>query len=216
MNKKESVFTTIIWDWNGTLLNDVEESIATMNELLVQRDFPLLSKRQYKEVFGFPVKDYYQNLGFDFEAESWENLAAEYMMGYHNKEEEFTLFDGVLETLSFFKARAYKQYILSAMKTESIKKMLKTFDIEGFFDGVYGLDHHYANEKITLGKEFLANEKLTPSECIMIGDTIHDAEVADNINVNCTLISNGHQSFERLKSTDHPVVKTLDELRNKF
>lgn len=216
MTKNKSELTTIIWDWNGTLLNDVEASIDTMNELLEHRNFPLLNNIKYKEVFGFPVKEYYKNLGFDFQTESWEAVAAEYMDSYHTKEKNFSLFEGTVETLSFFKSKGYKQYILSAMKTESINKMLMTFNINTFFDGVYGLDHHYADGKVHVGKDLLAKEKLSPSECLLLGDTIHDAEVADNIGISGTLISNGHQSYDRLKKSRYPVIKSLADIRNKF
>lgn len=209
-------YSTIIWDWNGTLLNDVDSSIETMNELLNRRHLPQLTKEQYKNIFGFPVFDYYQELGFDFEEESWVDVAAEFMDGYHAKESSFELFNYSIDILSYFKERGYRQYILSAMKTSSIEKMLNHYKINQFFDGIYGLDHHYADGKIQLGQELIHNQELSPSNCIMFGDTIHDAKVADNLGFNCTLVSQGHQSYERLKSTDYTVIQELSELRNKF
>ena len=50
----------IIWDWNGTLLNDIELCVLTINELLERRNLTLLSVEDYREVFSFPVKNYYQ------------------------------------------------------------------------------------------------------------------------------------------------------------
>ena len=57
-------YRTIIWDWNGTLLDDVDISIAATNMLLEERGLPLLDKKRYQEVFDFPVKDYYARIGF--------------------------------------------------------------------------------------------------------------------------------------------------------
>ena len=59
-------YTNIIWDWNGTLLNDTELSIKCINTLLKRRSLPLLSAEQYREVFGFPIREYYQRIGLDF------------------------------------------------------------------------------------------------------------------------------------------------------
>jgi len=55
----------IIWDWNGTLLNDIQLCVQTINEMLDKRNLPLLSVNDYKDVFSFPVKNYYQKIGFD-------------------------------------------------------------------------------------------------------------------------------------------------------
>lgn len=209
-------YTTIIWDWNGTLLNDLNVSIESMNMLLIKRQLPQLTKEHYKEVFGFPVIDYYQKLGFDFGKEAWENVAAEFMQAYHNKESTFELYEDAITTLEELKRKGYSQYILSAMKTASIEKMLKNYGIINYFDGIYGLDHHYADGKVEKGRDLLKNEQLSPQECILCGDTIHDAEVSKKLGLNCILICDGHQSVERLEATKYPVIQRLSELTNKF
>lgn len=216
MENNRKRYTTIIFDWNGTLLNDVEASIATMNQLLARRKLPQLTKEKYKSIFGFPVLDYYLDLGFDFEKETWEDVAAEFMKGYHDKEDSFALHENARETLIDLKAKGHHLYILSAMKTPSIIKMLKHYEIDTFFDAVYGLDHHYADGKIDLGHEFIIKEHLKPEDCVLIGDTNHDAEVAQTLHIASYLVSNGHQSYERLKNTGNRVFRDLAELRNKF
>jgi len=67
-------YSHIIWDWNGTLLNDVEWCIKVMNQLLVQRSLPPISDvSAYYEVFCFPIIKYYKNLKFDFEKNPLKN-----------------------------------------------------------------------------------------------------------------------------------------------
>lgn len=215
-NTNNRKYTTLVWDWNGTLLNDVDASILTINKLLEKRQFRTLTKEHYLEIFRFPVIEYYHELGFDFTKERWEDVALEYMNIYHAQENSFTLFPEVKNILSHFKNRGYKQYILSAMKTESIETMLKNFNIKNFFDGVYGLDNQYANGKISLGHEFIKQENINTAECAMIGDTSHDAEVATALDIDCCLISNGHQSDSRLKDTEITVLNDITALVNKF
>src|SRR5262245_43055202 len=50
----------VIWDWNGTLLNDVTHAIDTINFLLEPRGLPLMSIERYREIFGFPIRRYYE------------------------------------------------------------------------------------------------------------------------------------------------------------
>lgn len=92
-----------------------------MNELLQERQLPALSETRYKDIFGFPVKDYYTRLGFDFDTEVWEEVSASFMQSYHNKEESIQLFPSSIKALEHFHRQGKKQYILSAMKTQSIE-----------------------------------------------------------------------------------------------
>lgn len=86
---------TVVWDWNGTLLDDVEVCIETVNAMLRQRNLPTLeSVDQYQNVFTFPVIDYYRRVGFDLERESFEALSEEYMRGYHERAVRCGLFGG--------------------------------------------------------------------------------------------------------------------------
>ncbi|MBK7029079.1 MAG: hypothetical protein IPH45_07645 [Bacteroidales bacterium] len=66
---------TIILDWNGTLLDDTAICLDSMNQMLSHRHLPLLTLEKYREVFTFPVIQYYTTIGFDFETEPWDKAA---------------------------------------------------------------------------------------------------------------------------------------------
>ena len=57
-------YKNIVWDWNGTLLDDVAVGVDTLNEMLGRRALRLLSVEEYKDRFGFPVVEFYQKIGF--------------------------------------------------------------------------------------------------------------------------------------------------------
>ena len=74
--------TTIIWDWNGTLLDDAEVCREAINKMLKVRNLPELSLSTYRNVFTFPVIEYYKEVGFDFSKEDWEPVAMEFINLY--------------------------------------------------------------------------------------------------------------------------------------
>lgn len=76
---------TIIWDWNGTLLDDLDMCVSIINDLLKNRKMPLLDHYSYKEAFAFPVEKYYRTIGFDFEKEDFSVPAGEFIDLYDNK-----------------------------------------------------------------------------------------------------------------------------------
>ena len=204
---------TIIWDWNGTLLNDLELSLYAVNVLLEERNLPKLSAEKYKDIFGFPVVNYYVKAGFDFEKEPFEIPAKQYVKLYAAGASDLELFPDVIDTLNFFKDKNYRQIVLSAMKDDNLKLMIHNNNISHFFDGIFGIKDNYAREKVSLGKQVVENLGLNPAECLMIGDTLHDAEVAEECGFNCILFSGGHVSKQRLETKNRPIVDSLSELK---
>ncbi len=209
------MYDTIIWDWNGTLLDDLELSIKAVNVLLKERDLPILTLDRYKDIFGFPVINYYEKAGFDFSKEPFEIPARQYVKLYASGESDLKLFPDVVDTLSFFKDNNYRQIVLSAMKEDNLRKMISNAGISHFFDGIFGIKDNYAREKVSIGKQVVENLDLNPEKCLMIGDTLHDAEVAEQCGFDCILFSGGHVAKRRLETTGFKIVdqhKTLTSI----
>ena len=209
------MYDTIIWDWNGTLLDDLDLSIKAVNVLLKERDLPILTLDRYKDIFGFPVINYYEKAGFDFSKEPFEIPARQYVKLYASGESDLKLFPDVIDTLSFFKDNNYRQIVLSAMKEDNLRKMISNAGISHFFDGIFGIKDNYAREKVSIGKQVVENLNLNPEKCLMIGDTLHDAEVAEQCGFDCILFSGGHVAKQRLETTGFKIIdqhKTLTSI----
>jgi phosphoglycolate phosphatase len=202
----------IIWDWNGTLLNDAGLAVRIMNQMLEKRGLPMLSFEEYKSVFTFPVKDYYLKIGFDFRTEPFEIPALEFIDGYNSHVHSCELHRDTLKVLSFFRSIGVKQYILSAMEQVVLNNCLKHYQIDDLFNYVSGLDNIYAASKIENGHRLITELKLDAGKIVLIGDTVHDFEVAKELGCQCVLIANGHQSKEILQATGVLVVDQIAQL----
>ena len=203
---------SVIWDWNGTLLNDLDFCVSTINLLLKKRNLSLLNPDSYKELFSFPVKDYYQAIGFDFEKEDFATPAREFIDLYDNGVKNCLLHNSAIEVLTYFQNRGFRQFVLSAMKQNMLEQTLKQQNIFHFFEGVAGLNDHYATSKIQRGEQLISAFDIKKSNSWIIGDTIHDFEVAESMGIRCILIADGHQSIERLQKTGIHVIVSLQEL----
>jgi phosphoglycolate phosphatase len=84
--------------------------------------------------------------------------------------------------------------------------------ISGYFDYIDGLDDHYAHGKTDVGIRLLKELDVERRKILFIGDTCHDAEVANELGIDCILVPNGHHSAERLRKTCWPIVQNLDKL----
>ncbi len=205
---------SIIWDWNGTLLDDLVFCISTINILLKKRGLDLINRETYKEVFSFPVKDYYRAIGFDFNKEDFSIPAKEFINIYDSQVYSCSLHNSAVEILDYFQKNGIRQFVLSAMKQNMLEKTLIQKSILHFFEGVAGLNDHYAVSKIERGEQLFSQFNIDKTNTWMIGDTIHDFEVARELDIKCILIADGHQSGDRLKETGVPVISSLRKIIN--
>jgi phosphoglycolate phosphatase len=202
----------IIWDWNGTLFDDAWLCVEVINDLLRRRGLALLTRDLYQEVFGFPIIDYYRRAGFDFEGEPFETLAHEFIAAYDARKRECRLQDGAREALEFFARHGVGQSILSATKRTMLTEWMEHYELGRYLTHVVGLDDHYAASKIENGRQLIRELACPPEEVLMIGDTLHDFEVAAAMGVDCLLVPGGHHAPRRLAGCGGRVLRGLREL----
>lgn len=207
--------THIIWDWNGTLLDDTDMSVDVINVSLKKHGLPLLSVDKYRNVFGFPVKDYYKKIGFDFETKhDWEEVANDFIVNYFNSINDCTLSKGAVDVLNYFEEKGFSQVVISAMEHNKLIESLKHFGIFQYFEEIKGIDSHYADSKLHNAEAYI--EKHKDANIFMIGDTLHDAEIAKHCKLEAFMFSGGHQTKERLAVSGFKVLDSLKELLNYF
>ena len=81
----------VIWDWNGTLLDDAWLCREIMNGQLRKRGLPTLRAERYEAIFDFPVEGYYRKVGFDWKKESFEEAGTEFIVEYENTNRTFKI-----------------------------------------------------------------------------------------------------------------------------
>lgn len=209
---------SIIWDWNGTLLNDVDICVESINVLLSKRKLASLTKEKYQRIFTFPVIEYYKEAGFEFAYEPFDKVAMEFIDEYKSRIPGCGLFSAARKVLSTIAETGYKQYMISAMEHEFLLDTVESEGIIDYFEAVSGVKDHYASGKTNMAREFIKTHGINPESAWFIGDTLHDYEVATELGMNCLLVSNGHQSFERLAlsgcKTVHDITNVYDCLKN--
>jgi phosphoglycolate phosphatase len=202
----------VIWDWNGTLLDDAWLCIEITNSLLRPRGLELLTPDRYQRLFDFPVLVYYERMGFDLEAESFEKLGSAFIESYDRRRFECELQPHAVDALDAVRRAGMTQSILSAYKRQSLTEIAAHFGLAEYFVDMIGLDDHYAAGKVDHGKAFIARLPHASREVLLVGDTVHDYEVADAMGADCLLIPSGHHSVEKLSPCGAPMADSLGTL----
>ena len=204
----------IIWDWNGTLLNDTSLCTQILNESLRKRDIPEITVQQYKQKFLFPIKTFYESIGFDFDKEPFENSNNEFNAGFVDQFKSLALQPFAKDTIIKFSEKKITQTILSASRQDRLKEQVNFFDITQYLQHVVGTNNLYAHGKEYEGEELLLTLDIPEEETIIIGDTLLDSSVAKYLKIDCALVSNGHNDIKRLKETGAFTFSDIKEFYN--
>lgn len=203
----------IFWDWNGTLMDDVDFTHSCLNWMLETHGYPQrYDLAAYRELFGFPIEDYYRCAGFDFARHPYPELAARFMEHYNAGVPGCAVTAHAVDTLQTLTRMGWQQAVLSASRRDYLIEQVSARGLQGFFTELLGLADIYGVSKVQLGTDYLHRTGIDPAACVMVGDTDHDAAVAAAIGAVCVLYTGGHQSRARLEKVSPYVIDDLAQL----
>ena len=188
----------ILWDWNGTLLDDTQAAFDTLNIMLRRRGASEITMDFYRDRFAFPVRPFYEAIGVKLEAEDWDALAVEYHDLYAAQPKKLNReTTAALKTVSEAGAG---QSIISALRQDLLLSAVRDeYGLGGFFEHVYGVDNLDGASKFARAQELVcALRDRGENDLTLIGDSLHDKEVADAIGARCLLYGGGSHAPERL------------------
>jgi len=206
----------IIWDFNGTLLDDSWLFVDIMNSILSNHKMNTIDLKKYREIFCFPIKNYYLALGFNVNNTSFQKSNLEFIRKYNERRYDAKLFSNTKNILLDLSKKNITHSILSAQNQSLLNDLTMFYKIREYFTEIYGVDNYHALGKIERGFELLEKLDINNDEILIIGDTIYDYDVAKKLEISCLLTSQGHQSYSRLKNTDAHIISKIDSFTDIF
>lgn len=204
----------IFWDFNGTILDDVSLCLDILNSMLSKRGKEKVSLDKYRHIFTFPIIEYYKKAGLTFEIESFSDMAVEFINIYQPNSLKCSLYEDIIDAFEYIKRLGIKQILLSASEKDNLLEQVNHFNINKYFYSILGLDNIHAKSKIAIGKDYVKKNNINKEKCLMIGDTLHDYELANELGFDSILLSYGHQAYDVLKNEDNIVLRNIKELIN--
>ena len=142
----------VIWDWNGTLLDDVAFNHRLLNRLQQLKGVPLSSLDEYRRIFTFPITELYKKAGIYENMEAFKELAAIYISEYEKGVEECSLQKHAKKTLEILTQKGITNSILTASLESMALQQLENYGIAKYFIAVTGKRDYYASGKSELTK----------------------------------------------------------------
>ncbi len=203
----------IVFDFNGTIIDDVQLCLDLLNEMLEVEQLPLVSYSKYKEIFTFPIIEYYKKAGFTFEKRSFKEMSEWFVKKYQPESFKCNLFKNIKETIASLKEEGYKIILLSASQIDNLKEQTDRFNITYLFDEILGIDNIEAKSKLEIARHYFISNHINTRECLFIGDSTHDYEVGNALGGDVILVTYGHQSKEVLSTCNVPLIDEIVEVR---
>lgn len=198
----------VIWDFNGTIIDDVALGIDSVNKMLAARGLATISgAEEYRRRLRFPIIDYYRDLGFDFEAEPYEKLAHEWVALYNAGADAVQATPGAADAIRTLHEAGVPQIIISASEEKMMIAALDRLGLTEYFDEIIGQDNIYAAGKLASAEEYRA--RCAAKNAVVIGDTLHDFEMARALGARCILFVGGHSDENALRKTGAILVEDL-------
>ena len=204
----------IIFDWNGTLIDDTWIFVDILNVLLKPRNIETITIEQYRKLFCFPIKQFYKKLGINYNKQSFLQLEKDFVKEYKMRMYLPGLFSDTITTLDMLLEKGIKLSILSASNQNILEKLLIHYQIKDYFNYIKGVDNYGAKGKTENGLTLLKQIQCHKKDVLIIGDTDYDYKIAKTLEVDSILISSGHQGEERLNCISDNVIKSIGQLKD--
>ena len=200
----------LVWDWNGTLLNDLDVVVAATNASLAAFGAGPVTAEEHRRDFRRPVEAYYADvIGRVLTAEEFAVIDAVFHKTYVAASATCALTGDALDCLKTWPGT---QSLLSMWFHDQLVPTIERHGIDGFFLRVDGLrDAVGGGHKAPMLAAHLDALGLTGPETVLIGDSIDDAVAAVSVGARCVLYSGGFTHASRLAEMGVPVATTLTE-----
>lgn len=204
------MITHIVWDFNGTVLDDAYTSVLAVNEMLRARGLPETNLEIYKKTLVMPLTEYYKTVGIY--TDDIAVLSQEFRKYCDMHKDNSRIFDGIYDVICYAKSLGIKNILLSSLYNEHLIAETKKYNIEGWFDIISGLCNRNLGSKSDTAAAIFKKENINPENVLFIGDLISDARTAKELGADCILIPNGHTDKARCVNECDKVFDNVKEI----
>lgn len=202
----------VIWDWNGTLLNDAEITIQASIRWLETLGVSGVTKAQILEHcvrdFAQFYKPFLGRLPTDDEIADARDC---YWAIYEPAKRDLPLADDAIQALGDVVTNGRGQSVLSMAPHAELVELIDRHGLTGHFQRVDGDKDGSAHSKLENLRQHLGDLAIDPAQAAMIGDALDDYEVSAALGVQPILVETGMYSRKRLEKTGAPVARNLVE-----
>ena len=208
-------YDLIAFDWDGTLFDSTQIIVRCIQHAVADVGGAVPSDRDAAYVIGMGLMDALAHAAPDVPRERYAELGAAYRRHYIARQNDLSLFDGVLPMLADLRGRHHWLAVATGKSRRGLDEVLHTVQLAGVFDSSRTADETAGKPDPRMLHELMREFGADPERTLMIGDTTHDLQMALNAGCASVGVSYGaHETdgFEALQP--RVVVHSVRELHD--
>lgn len=187
-----------IFDWDGTLVDSTPKIIRCMSAASVEIGLPLLAEERYSHIIGLGLPEGVQHLYPGADEATHTLLRETYSRLFVADEHKPDFFENVEQHLASLKSAGHKLAVATGKARKGLNRQFDEKNMHGYFDASRCADETRSKPHPLMLNELMAELDAAPSECVMVGDTSFDLEMAANAGMRSVGVSYGAHAVERL------------------
>jgi phosphoglycolate phosphatase len=196
----------VIFDWSGTLVDDLPAVLQATNYVLAQAEREQLTLEQFRAEFCLPFKKFYDR---HVPHISMPQLETWFHSSFRQAQDSVVPLPHARDFLEFCRQRGLRTFLLSTVHDTHFQVQAKNSDFAQYLERCYT----GVLDKSKVIHQILEENKLHPDETIFIGDMQHDIDTARHGGIGSCAVLTGYNSLSQLRASEPDViVEHLGEL----
>ncbi|HEX6298877.1 MAG TPA: HAD family hydrolase [Acidimicrobiia bacterium] len=202
----------LVWDWNGTLLDDLGIVIEAVNRSIAAFGARAITADDYRDHYTRPVRDFYDNLfGRMIDDEEWLRLNTGFHDTYFDLAIQVDLAPGASEAMDALDEAGWTQSLLSMSPQDWLEGIVGRLGLTERFELVDGLSGPTGGMKAGHLEEHLGVLGIEGESVAVVGDTPDDVAAARHVGATPILFHGGSHHRDVLEAEGVPIAETVVE-----
>jgi phosphoglycolate phosphatase len=193
-------YNHLIFDWDGTLMDSAAWIIHCMQHAIDDEGLPYRDEESIRGIIGLGLQEAVQQIFPETSETEIKAVCHRYREHYFSAEDQSNLFEGVIEVLDELRATGYWLAIATGKSRRGLARSLKDTGLESYFAITRTADETMSKPHPMMLDEIMMDFDASADECLMIGDSLFDLQMASNAGMESLAVSWGVQSTDNLAS----------------
>lgn len=202
----------LVWDWNGTLLDDLPIVVEAVNRSIGVFGLNPIGADDYRDHYTRPVRHFYDRLfGRKVSDEEWLRLNTSFHETYFHLASDVDLAPGARDAIAQLHEAGWTQSLLSMSPQDWLDKIVDRLKLTEWFEIVDGISGPTGGLKAVHLEEHLERLRIEGSAAVVVGDTPDDVAAARHVGAQPVLFHGGSHHLEVLEAQGVPIAETIPE-----
>ena len=189
-------YDLIAFDWDGTLFDSTAIITRCIQEAVRDVGGTVPSDAAASHVIGLGLMQALAHAAPDVPKEKYAELGARYRQHYVARQDDISLFGGVLALLADLRARHHRLAVATGKSRAGLDVALQAVQLQGIFDGSRTADETRGKPPPLMLEQLMDEFGVPPSRLLMVGDTSHDLLMARNAGCDSVGVSYGAHAVD--------------------